>query len=50
VLKEEHLGTEADLPTPVDEPARTERMIRKVSAVFIEDVSSRSERQDPIFV
>ena len=41
VLKEEHLGTEADLPTPVDEPARTERMIRKVSAVFIEDVRSR---------
>ena len=39
VLKEEHLGTEADSPTPVDEPARTERMIRKVSAVFIEDVS-----------
>jgi hypothetical protein len=50
VLKEEHLGTEADLPTPVDEPARTERMIRKVSAVFIEDVSTRSERQNPIFV
>ena len=40
VLKEEHLGTEADSPTPVDEPARTERMIRKVSAVFIEDVSA----------
>lgn len=40
VLKEEHLGTETDLPTPVDEPARTERMIRKVSAVFIEDVSA----------
>lgn len=50
VLKEEHLGTEADLPTPVDEPARTERMIRKVSAVFIEDVSTRSEYQHPLFV
>jgi hypothetical protein len=45
VLREERLGTESDLPTAVDEPARTERMIRKVSAVFVEDVSSRRCRR-----